>query len=97
MLGMRLAVADNGTSRIHADLEQVRSEAGARGSPGRRPGSGRRRQPLSRLSIFKELFLFLKEGKRWWLGPLVVVLVLLGMLLVLAQGSALAPFIYALF
>jgi hypothetical protein len=45
----------------------------------------------------KELWLFLKEGKRWWLGPLIVVLVLLGLVLVLAQGSALAPFIYALF
>jgi hypothetical protein len=52
---------------------------------------------LSRLSLFKELWLFLKEGKRWWLGPLIVVLVLLGVVLVLAQGSALAPFIYALF
>jgi len=40
---------------------------------------------------------FLKEGKRWWLGPLILILVLLGALLVLAQGSALAPFIYALF
>ena len=52
---------------------------------------------MSRLGIFKELWLFLKEGKRWWLGPLIFVLVVLGMLLVLAQGSALAPFIYALF
>ena len=52
---------------------------------------------MSRFSIFKELWLFLREGKRWWLGPLMVILVLLGALLVLAQGSALAPFIYALF
>jgi len=52
---------------------------------------------MSRLGIFKEIFLFLREGKRWWLGPLIVVLVLLGMVLVMAQGSALAPFIYALF
>jgi hypothetical protein len=52
---------------------------------------------LSRLSIFKELWLFLKQGRRWWLAPLIILLVVLGMLLVLAQGSALAPFIYALF
>ena len=52
---------------------------------------------MSRLSLFKELFLFLKEGKRWWLAPLIIVLVLMGVLMVLAQGKALAPFIYALF
>jgi hypothetical protein len=52
---------------------------------------------VSRLSLFKELFLFLKEGKRWWLAPLILVLVLMGVLMVLAQGKALAPFIYALF
>lgn len=52
---------------------------------------------MSRLSIFKELWLFLKQGRRWWLAPLIILLVVLGMLLVLAQGSALAPFIYALF
>jgi hypothetical protein len=47
--------------------------------------------------MVKELVLFLKEGKRWWLAPLIVLVVLLGLVLVLAQGSALAPFIYALF
>jgi hypothetical protein len=54
-------------------------------------------RPLSRLSLFKELFLFLREGKRWWLAPLILVLVLMGVLMVLAQGKAIAPFIYALF
>ncbi len=49
------------------------------------------------MSIMKELWLFLKEGKRWWLAPLIIMLVVLGIVLVLAQGSALAPFIYALF
>jgi hypothetical protein len=52
---------------------------------------------MSRMSLFKELWLFMKVGKKWWLGPLLFVLVLLGLLLVVAQGSALAPFIYALF
>ena len=52
---------------------------------------------MSRLGIFREIFLFLKMGKKWWLGPVVIVLVLIGMILVFAQGSALAPFIYALF
>lgn len=52
---------------------------------------------MNRFSIFKELWLFVRVGKKWWLAPLLLVLVLLGMLLMVSQGSALAPFIYALF
>jgi drug/metabolite transporter superfamily protein YnfA len=44
-----------------------------------------------------ELWAFLKERKKFWLLPIVVILVLFGTLLVLTQGSALAPFIYTLF
>ena len=44
-----------------------------------------------------ELWAFLKERKKFWLLPIVVVLVLFGTLMVLTQGSALAPFIYTLF
>jgi hypothetical protein len=39
----------------------------------------------------------MRVRKKWWLGPIVVVLLLLGTLLVLTQGTALAPFIYTLF
>ncbi len=49
------------------------------------------------MSILRELWKFLKARKKWWLTPVVVVLVVLGALLVFAQGSALAPFIYTLF
>lgn len=49
------------------------------------------------MSILKELFTFLKQEKKYWLWPLSVILVLLGSLIVLAEGSALAPFIYSLF
>jgi hypothetical protein len=52
---------------------------------------------VSRLGLIKELFLFLREGKRWWLAPLIVVLVLMGVLMFAVQGKAIAPFIYALF
>jgi hypothetical protein len=45
----------------------------------------------------RELWLFLAQNKKWWLLPIVVVLVGLGGLLVLASGSALAPFIYTMF
>jgi hypothetical protein len=44
-----------------------------------------------------ELWAFMKERKKFWLLPIVVVLVLLGSLIVLTQGSAVAPFIYTLF
>ncbi|AFN74877.1 hypothetical protein MROS_1643 [Melioribacter roseus P3M-2] len=52
---------------------------------------------MSKISIMKELWQFMKERKKWWLMPIVVILVLLGALLIVTQGSALAPFIYALF
>jgi hypothetical protein len=51
----------------------------------------------SRLSILAELWAFLKVRKKWWLGPILIVLLLLSLLIVLTQGSALAPFIYTLF
>ena len=52
---------------------------------------------MSKLSIISELWDFLKVRKKWWITPIVVVLVLLGALIVFSQGSALAPFIYTLF
>lgn len=52
---------------------------------------------MSKLSIVREFWQFLKERKKWWLMPIVLFLVALGALLVLAQGSAVAPFIYVLF
>ena len=44
-----------------------------------------------------ELWAFLRERKKWWLAPILIVLLLVGALLVFAQGSALAPFIYTIF
>jgi hypothetical protein len=52
---------------------------------------------FNRLSVFKELGLFLSQRKRWWLLPIVVMLVLLGILIVLTETTALGPFIYAIF
>ena len=52
---------------------------------------------MNKFSILKEFWEFLKERKKWWLTPIVFFLVLLGLLLVLSQGSAVAPFIYTLF
>jgi hypothetical protein len=49
------------------------------------------------LDLIKDLWGFMRERKKFWLGPIIVVMVLLGALIVLAQGSAVAPFIYTLF
>jgi hypothetical protein len=50
-----------------------------------------------KLEILAEFWQFMKERKKWWLGPIVIMLVMLGLLIVLTQGSAVAPFVYALF
>lgn len=52
---------------------------------------------LVRLGILGELLRFLWKRKLWWLIPMIVLLVLFAVLLVFAQGSAVAPFIYTLF
>jgi len=52
---------------------------------------------VSKISIIPELWQFLKVRKKWWLAPIIVLLLILGGLIVLTQGSALAPFIYAIF
>ena len=48
-------------------------------------------------SFIKELWAFLRVRKKLWLAPIIIVMVLLGGLLILAQGSVIAPFIYPLF
>jgi len=49
------------------------------------------------LDTLKDLWLFLKVRKKFWLLPLLLVLLLIGSLLILTQGSVIAPFIYTLF
>lgn len=52
---------------------------------------------MGRMSVWRELWEFLRVRKKWWLLPIVVVMLLVGTLLIFAQGSALAPFIYTIF
>ncbi|MBN1587821.1 MAG: hypothetical protein JW937_10405 [Candidatus Omnitrophica bacterium] len=52
---------------------------------------------MAQQSFLREFWNFMKIRKRYWLTPMVVVLLLLGTLVVLTEGSAVAPFIYALF
>ena len=49
------------------------------------------------MSFLHELWLYMRSRKKFWLLPILVVMLLLGGLLILAQGSAVAPFIYTLF
>lgn len=52
---------------------------------------------MSKIAIIKEFWEFLKIRKKWWLAPIIIFLILLGALIVLTEGSALAPFIYSIF
>ena len=52
---------------------------------------------MSKLSTIREIFAFLSRQKKWWLIPILITLLLLGLVLVLAEGSVIAPFIYSLF
>lgn len=49
------------------------------------------------MSFIKELWAFLRARKKLWLAPLIIVMVILGVLLIAAQGSVIAPFVYTLF
>ncbi len=49
------------------------------------------------MSFIKELWAFMRARKKYWLLPILVMMVVLGALIVLSQGSAVAPFIYTLF
>ena len=57
---------------------------------GSRPGR-------SKFGLIAELWQFMRVRKKWWLAPILFILGLLSLLIVLTEGSALAPFIYALF
>ncbi len=52
---------------------------------------------VAKLSVAGELFSFLWAAKLWWMIPMVTLLLLLGALIIFAQSSAIAPFIYTLF
>jgi len=49
------------------------------------------------VEFLKDLWLFIKTRKKWWLVPMIVILLIIGLLIVFGSGSALAPFVYTLF
>jgi hypothetical protein len=52
---------------------------------------------MAKSSLLAELWAFMRVRKKWWLLPIVVTMLLVGLLIAFAQGSALAPFIYTIF
>ena len=79
------------------------------GTPGNQPpygpgARGRRKEIMSfkdsvmeKVKFWQEFWAFLRVRKKWWLAPIIVLSALLGILIVLTAGSALAPFIYTIF
>ncbi len=49
------------------------------------------------LDLLTDLWGFMRQRKKYWLAPIIILMVLLGVLMVLGQGSAIAPFIYTIF
>lgn len=49
------------------------------------------------VELMQDLWAYMRERKKFWMAPIIIVMVLLGGLIILAQGSAVAPFIYTLF
>lgn len=60
-------------------------------------GPSRNLEVFDMAELLKDLWMFMKVRKKFWLAPILVVLLLMGTLIVLSQGSAIAPFIYTLF
>ena len=52
---------------------------------------------MSKSQVVNELWQFMRENKKYWLAPILITLILVGVLLVVAKSSAIAPFIYTLF
>ncbi|RME58793.1 hypothetical protein D6779_05730 [Candidatus Parcubacteria bacterium] len=55
------------------------------------------RSMLSNLGVVGEMFVFLSRNKRWWLLPMITLLLVLGLLIIFASASGVGPFIYTLF
>ena len=52
---------------------------------------------MKKTGILKEFWEFLMETKKWWIAPIIIVLVLMGLVIILTEGSVVAPLIYTIF
>jgi hypothetical protein len=87
-----VSTIDNNTNRYADEIAPVALIAHPWRTSKRFRGS-----TMSKISILSEFWSFLKTRKKWWLAPIIIFLILLGALIILTEGSAIAPFIYALF
>jgi hypothetical protein len=55
------------------------------------------KENLSRFGLLGEIWAFMRERKKWWLGPILFMMIMLSILIVVTEKSVIAPFIYALF
>ncbi len=90
MVGTRLAAAENEVLRTGNLIRIVNA---IRGTTKKCIEDLR----MSKVQVVSELWEFMRNNKKYWLAPIVITLVAVGALLLLAKGSALAPFIYTLF
>lgn len=72
-------------------------ESRAGGDPGGLEGTWRSKDIMAKQSLIGELVQFAMREKKWWLVPLLVILVLMGALIIFVQSSAIAPFLYPFF
>ncbi len=52
---------------------------------------------MGKMSLINEIWLYLRQNKKYWLLPIIIILILMSVLLIIAKSSALAPFIYSIF
>lgn len=52
---------------------------------------------IKKMDFFKDIWMFMRERKKYWLAPIIIVLLLLGFIIIFGGGSAVSPFIYTLF
>ena len=79
------------------DAEGARSEAEELPGSEHKESERKTGETFLMLDLLKDLWAFMRERKKFWLAPIILVMILLGALIVFAQGSSLAPFIYTLF
>jgi hypothetical protein len=88
---------DSNFARKRLHVAQVRSGCPQLPNPKQEAISRKSKEALLMIDFISDLWSFMRERKKFWLAPIILLMVLLGALLVVSQGSAVAPFIYTLF
>ena len=88
---------DSNPARKGLHVAQVRSRRPQLPNRKQEAISRKPKEALLMIDLISDLWSFMRERKKFWLAPIILLMVLLGGLLVVSQGSAVAPFIYTLF